>query len=63
MQCPRCNSKSYVHIYIDDIKCMACSHTEYKIPSDISKEVKANLGSDSGNHSGKKRVTLSHYFQ
>ena len=50
-------------MYIDEIKCMACSHTEYKIPSDISKEVKANLGSDSGNHSGKKRVTLSHYFQ
>jgi len=44
MNCPRCKSRSYVHMYKDEIKCMACGHTGYQIPSEILEEFTANMG-------------------
>jgi hypothetical protein len=31
-------------MYRDEIKCMACGHTGYQIPSEILEEFTANMG-------------------
>ena len=43
-RCPRCKSRSYVNMYVDETKCMMCGHTDHKIPDDILKEYSDNLG-------------------
>jgi len=42
--CPRCNHRSYTKISKDETKCLACSYTDFKVPSDVLKEVKEGLG-------------------
>jgi len=44
MTCPRCNSKSYVDIYVDESKCMACGHTVHEIPEAILNEFSTQIG-------------------
>jgi len=44
MICPRCNSRSYTNIYKEETKCLACGHSDYKIPSEILKEVQEAIG-------------------
>ena len=44
MICPRCNSLSYTNIYKEETKCLACGYSDYKIPSEILKEVQEATG-------------------
>ena len=44
MICPRCNSRSYTNIYKEETKCLACGYSDYKIPSEILKEVQEATG-------------------
>jgi Zn ribbon nucleic-acid-binding protein len=44
MICPRCKSNSYTNLYKEEIKCLSCGHTDYKIPSEILKEVQEQQG-------------------
>jgi len=42
--CPRCSSKSYVNMYVDETKCMMCSYVGNKIPREILQEFIDNKG-------------------
>mgnify|MGYP003108564764 CR=1 FL=1 len=44
MICPRCKSRSYTNIYKEETKCLACGYTNYKVPSEILKEVEQARG-------------------
>lgn len=44
MVCPRCKSRSYVGMYMDERKCMACGHSGYNIPNEILREYIKNSG-------------------
>jgi len=44
MICPRCNSQSFVNLYREETKCMMCGHTDYKVPSEVLKEVLEQTG-------------------
>jgi len=44
LNCPRCNNRSYTKISKDEIKCLACSYADFKVPSDVLKEVQEGLG-------------------
>ena len=44
MICPRCKSNSYVNMYLEQTKCMACGHTNHQVPSEILEEFDENIG-------------------
>ena len=44
MMCSRCTSNSFVTMYVDEPKCMACGHTGYQVPNTILQEFSAQLG-------------------
>jgi|5_EtaG_2_1085323.scaffolds.fasta_scaffold53776_3 Zn ribbon nucleic-acid-binding protein len=44
MECPRCHSKSFTSVYRDETKCLACGHTDYRVPQNILDEYGKRLG-------------------
>ena len=61
LRCPRCNQLSYTNLSKDEVRCLACGYTEYKIPEDVLKEVQEGLGKKGGATRYVKKYSLKYW--